>query len=318
MTTPHFLPAPSQLIRAKERSVITLLPSGALIAANAIDINVASSLSNNKTILSDTSMDITANTLTNNQGNLKANDALAITTTGDISNLSGTIQGGSDVLAGKADEDNNFVPTGDIDITAKNINIQAAYDTYSGSNINKSKSSGLTVALTGSVVNLANSAQGTIAMAQDVGESRHGRVNAMAAASTAWSAYQTVGAAQEAIANPTNVGVSITVGSSKSKSETHYEGTNAVGSNIAGANVNILATSDAKDSDINIIGSTVVGSTSTTLQADNDINILAATSTDAQHSSNKSSGWNAGVVAGTGGIGFISPFHVYFLFSSHL
>ena len=217
---------------------------------------------------------------------------------------------GSDVLAGKADKDNNFVPTGDIDITAKNVNIQAAYDTYSGSNINKSKSSGLTVALTGSVVNLANSAQGTIAMAQDVGESRHGRVNAMAAASTAWSAYQTVGAAQEAIANPTNVGVSITVGSSKSKSETHYEGTNAVGSNIAGANVNILATSDAKDSDINIIGSTVVGSTSTTLQADNDINILAATSTDAQHSSNKSSGWNAGLAVGTGGIGFTAGGHV--------
>jgi filamentous hemagglutinin len=67
--------------------------SGSLISANSININVANTLSNSGTIYSDTTTNIQANALTNNQGYIKANNALAITTTNDLSNLSGSIEG---------------------------------------------------------------------------------------------------------------------------------------------------------------------------------------------------------------------------------
>ncbi|MFA5502708.1 MAG: colicin E5-related ribonuclease, partial [Sulfurovaceae bacterium] len=69
--------------------------SGSLISANSININVANTLSNSGTIYSDTTTNIQANALTNNQGYIKANNALAITTTNDLSNLSGSIEGSS-------------------------------------------------------------------------------------------------------------------------------------------------------------------------------------------------------------------------------
>ena len=57
-------------------------------------------------------------------------------------------------------------------------------------------------------------------------------------------------------------------------------------------------------SNIHVIGSEIAGTHSTALKADNNVTLESAQSISEEHSSNKSSGWNAGVAIGTQGIGF--------------
>lgn len=210
----------------------------------------------------------------------------------------------SDVISGHAGEDGNFVASGDVSITAKDIDIEAGYDTYNGDSITKTKQSGLTIAFTGGVVAAIESATSSVS---DVGESKNSRVNAMATANAAYDVYQAAQAIQSLASDP-NVGISITVGSSQSESKTHYEGESVVSSSVAGDNVTLKATGDKENSDINIVGSDVAGVTSTTLNSDHDINIIAASSTDEQHSKDKSSGWNVGVAVTVGANGMSAGF----------
>lgn len=99
---------------------------------------------------------------------------------------------------------------------------------------------------------------------------------------------------------------SITVGSSKSKQETHSKGTEAVSSTVAGKEVNIIATGAGTDSNIHVQGSNISGTEATRLIADNNVILESAQNTSEEHSSNKSSGWNAGVAIsyGKGGLAF--------------
>ena len=59
--------------------------------------------------------------------------------------------------------------------------------------------------------------------------------------------------------------------------------------------MNIVATGAGKDSNINIEGSDISGKQGTTLMADNQVNIQAAEQNHQERSTNKSSGFNAGV-----------------------
>ena len=214
-------------------------------------------------------------------------------------------QTGSNVTAGHADATGQFVSAGDINITAKNVDIVAGQDTYATDTVTKSKQSGLTVAVNVPVVNAVMTAANA---AQTVGQSKNSRVNAMSAANTAMAGYKAAEALKglkdiDSIKD-LNVSASITVGSSQSKSETHAKGTEAVASNVVGNNVNITATGAGKDSNIHVIGSEIAGTHATTLKADNNVTLESAQSISEEHSSNKSSGWNAGVAIGTQGIGF--------------
>ena len=216
-------------------------------------------------------------------------------------------QTGSNVTAGHADATGQFVSAGDINITAKDVDIVAGQDTYATDTVTKSKQSGLTVAVNVPIVNAVMAVADT---AQTVGQSKNSRVNAMSAANTAMAGYQAANALSDLAKSgmdsvkDLNVSASITVGSSQSKSETHAKGTEAVASNVVGKNVNITATGAGKDSNIHVIGSEIAGTHTTTLKADNNVTLESAQSTSEEHSSNKSSGWNAGVAIGTQGIGF--------------
>ena len=141
---------------------------------------------------------------------------------------------------------------------------------------------------------------------RQVGESKHGRVNAMAAANAGFDAYRAADSVmkagdsiQKAMSNSdvdSVVGVQITYGQQKSESSTHTEGKTAAKSQVnAGGKVNIVATGAGKASNITIQGSDVSGKQGTFLEADNDINITAAEQTHKERSTNKSSGFNAGV-----------------------
>lgn len=212
-------------------------------------------------------------------------------------------QTGSNVTAGHADATGQFVSAGDINITAKNVDIVAGQDTYATDTVTKSKQSGLTVAVN---VPIVNAVMAVTDSAQTVGQSKNDRVNAMSAANTAMAGYQAANALSDLAKSgmdsvkDLNVSVSITVGSSQSKSETHAKGTEAVASNVVGNNVNITATGAGKDSNIHVIGSEIAGTHATTLKADNNVTLESAQSISEEHSSNKSSGWNAGVAISYG------------------
>ena len=100
-------------------------------------------------------------------------------------------QTGSNVTAGHADTTGQFVSAGDINITAKNVDIVAGQDTYATNTVTKSKQSGLTVAVSVPIVNAVMAVADT---AQTVGQSKNSRVNAMSAANTAMAGYQAANA----------------------------------------------------------------------------------------------------------------------------
>ncbi|WP_105896173.1 hemagglutinin repeat-containing protein [Haemophilus influenzae] len=68
----------------------------------------------------------------------------------------------------------------------------------------------------------------------------------------------------------------------------------------AGGKVNIVATGAGKDSNINIKGSDISGKQGTSLIADNQVNIKATEQNHQERSTNKSSGFNAGVAIKVG------------------
>ena len=212
-------------------------------------------------------------------------------------------QTGSSVTSGQS-VDGQFVAGDAVNIVAKSVDITAGQNTYATDTVHQTKQSGLTVAVNVPVVNAVMAAADA---AKTVGQSKNDRVNAMAAANTAYSAVKAAdalkGLQNVQSVKDLNASVSITVGSSKSKQETHTKGTEAVSSTVAGKEVNIIATGGGTDSNIHVQGSNISGTDATRLIADNNIILESAQNTSEEHSSNKSSGWNAGVVIGTQGIG---------------
>ena len=195
---------------------------------------------------------------------------------------------------------------GDVNIQAKKVDIKAADDKYEMHTKQTFEQKGVTLAVTSPILSALQAVQGTVKSVERVGQSKNDRINAMAAANSAMDAYragQAVGqagkAVQEAMENgnmDSVVGAQITYGQQKSESRTHTEGKTAAKSQVnAGGKVNIVATGAGKASNITINGSDVSGKQGTFLGAENDINITAAEQTHKERSTNKSSGFNAGV-----------------------
>ena len=192
-------------------------------------------------------------------------------------------------------------PGGNIAIVAKQINVQAAQDQYSTDYVHTMKQSGITVGVNVPVVSAIQKAGTAI---ERTNKSKNDRINAMAAFNAGMDIYKAGSAVADIANNPQNAmnaSVGITVGQQKLRMESHTKDTVASASRInAGGTVNLLATGAGKDSNINIIGSDVAGNRGTHLQADNEINLLAAEQSHSERSSNKSSGWNAGMNMGFG------------------
>ncbi|QOR15787.1 hemagglutinin repeat-containing protein [Haemophilus parainfluenzae] len=199
------------------------------------------------------------------------------------------------------------IKDGDVNILAKKVDIKAADDKYETNTKQTFEQKGVTLAITSPVISAIQAVQGVVQSTRQVGESKHGRVNAMAAANAGFDAYraaQSVGQAANDVgkfmSNTGNVdsviGAQITYGQQKNESRTHTEGKTAAKSQVnADGKVNIVATGAGKDSNINIEGSDISGKQGTTLMADNQVNIKAAEQNHQERSTNKSSGFNAGV-----------------------
>ena len=200
---------------------------------------------------------------------------------------------------------------GDVNILAKKADVKAADDKYETNTKQTFEQKGLTIAITSPVISAIQAVQGAVQSTRQVGESKHGRVNAMAAANAGFDAYRAADSVmnagdsiQKAMSNSdvdSVVGVQITYGQQKSESRTHTEGKTAAQSQVnAGGKVNIVATGAGKDSNINIEGSDISGKQGTTLIADNQVNIKATEQNHQERSTNKSSGFNAGVAIKVG------------------
>ncbi len=199
------------------------------------------------------------------------------------------------------------IKDGDVNILAKKVDIKAADDKYETNTKQTFEQKGLTIAITSPVVSAIQAAQGVVQSTRQVGESKHGRVNAMVAANAGFEAYRAYQSGTKAVTDVKDfmngegdvdslIGVQITYGQQKNESRTHTEGKTAAKSQVnAGGKVNVVATGAGKDSNINIEGSDISGKQGTTLMADNQVNIKAAEQNHQERSTNKSSGFNAGV-----------------------
>ena len=195
---------------------------------------------------------------------------------------------------------------GDVNILAQKVQIKAADDKYETNTKQTFEQKGLNIAITSPVLSAIQAVQGAVQSTKQVGASKHDRVNAMAAANAGFDAYRAgdsvmnAGKSIQDFMDSGNVdsvvGVQITYGQQKNESRTHIEGNTAAKSQVnAGGKVNIMATRAGKDSNINIEGSDISGKQGTTLIADNQVNIKAIEENHQERSTNKSSGFNAGV-----------------------
>ncbi len=212
-------------------------------------------------------------------------------------------QTGSDVLA----------PQGDINISAQSVDIEAAQNTSKTVQETKFKQSGLTLAITSPVISAVQTAQ---QMSEAASQTSDGRMQALAAGTTALAAKNAYDAAQTAQAKPTTgnsmedaanqaggVNLSISIGSSKSSSTSTQTSSMAQGSKVmAGNDVNITATGAGTESDINVIGSQVKAGNDVTLKAEDQINLIAAKNTESLNSKNKNSSASVGISIGTSGL----------------
>lgn len=226
-------------------------------------------------------------------------------------------QTGSDVLT----------PKGDIAITAKKVDITEARETGSQSTEQKFKQSGLTVALSGGIIDTAQAAMQGIQGATGGGSDRSKALNALITYGKGADLYEQGKAVSDAYdkngvlgntgadgkANPgaaaaSGIKVSISVGGSSTQSNSNTSTNRGASSTVkAGGNVNIRATGQGPgEGDLTVQGSKVQAAQNITLSAAKDVNIVASVDTESNRSTNKSSaatvGLSFGVGAGSAGL----------------
>ncbi len=261
----------------------------------------------------------------------QSTDAKGISTMAVASTV-GSTQGNVTIAAGsdyKQVGSNVVAPQGDIDISAKKIDIIEAQNTSANTTETKFKQSGITLALTSPVISAIQTAQH---MGEAAGQAKDVRMQALAGATVAQSAknaYAAVQAGQgqtingkdnqivtgqDADGNLTSrdanaadkvggINISISIGGSSSQSNSTQTSSTAQGSTVAaGKNVNLTATGAGTDSDLTVQGSQIAAGNNATLQAEGKINLLAAQSTAEQHSTNKNSSGSVGISYGSDGL----------------
>jgi len=198
-------------------------------------------------------------------------------------------QTGSDVLA----------LTGDIDIAAQAVTINQATDTNDSTQESKFKQTGITIAVTSPVLSALQSGQ---QMRQAASKTTDTRMQALAAGSAALAAANTYDTLQKANSPLDAISLSISAGTSKNESHSQQSSSTTRGANVnAGGNLNISATGGGTASDLTIQGSELRAGKNVTLQADHNVQLLAAQNTRAQHSSNSNSSASVGATVSASG-----------------
>ncbi|WDH56027.1 hemagglutinin repeat-containing protein [Pseudomonas chlororaphis] len=191
-------------------------------------------------------------------------------------------------------------PKGDIDIKAKQVDIQAGFDTLKANNTASTSRTAIGGSVSVPVLDALRSLQDTVKTAKETSDSR---MLALSAVNAAMSANQALESGQALMQkNLTGVKISVNLSDSRSHRESSQSGRNVVGSSVvAGGNVNISAKGAGADSNLNVVGSRIEAGGDANLKADGKINLLAAQNTAHQESSNGNSGWSAGIGFSFGG-----------------
>ncbi|MBS0883755.1 hemagglutinin repeat-containing protein [Pantoea sp. JGM49] len=196
---------------------------------------------------------------------------------------------GSDVIAKQ-----------DISVVGGSVTIDPGNDTLTRRQSFEQKQSGLTLQLTSPITDALLSLGSQAKAASEAGDDRLKALGAVKALESGWAMSGAAGQSATALANGdmTNAGIkiSLSVGASKSKSSSEYSSNTVSGSSLSGGgNVAVVATgANGTSGDVTLAGSGITGN-NVTLAAAHDLNLVAASNNTEQKSSNKSSGWSAGV-----------------------
>ena len=221
-------------------------------------------------------------------------------------------QTGSNLIAGMgADSDKDFKDPnrGNTVVRAKSITIDSVKDVYTNQSETKSKTSGLTVAVSNSLVDSAKSINSLV----DAGGNTDSvRMKGMAGVAGALKVKALAKEANSAgydlldgnLKGLGNTRIQATIGSQKSQSNSSsYTEVNQA-SNITTNNLALIATGAGTDSNINVNGSNLNVSNDALFKADNNFNVNGVAQNSNTRSTNKSSSAAIGGYASTGsGVG---------------
>ncbi|MCR8957637.1 hemagglutinin repeat-containing protein [Variovorax sp. S2] len=245
-------------------------------------------------------------------GHVKGSEAVATTRTTQASSQVASLQGNVTLVAGDtyrqtassvmASGQAGPLAGGDVNILAKNVVINEAFNTEQSVTLTRSASSilGGSASIGGISTETLKGGSSTI---KAMGETGDGRMQALGAINLAMSGKQAFDTASALAGGGGGLsyGVSVNVSRNTSQSSSITTSSQAVGSGIVGANnVNIVATGGGKDSNIRAVGSTIAAGNTVNLAADNDISLEASKNTSSTVGQNSSHGANVGVTFGAG------------------
>ncbi|MCF7767947.1 hemagglutinin repeat-containing protein [Achromobacter pulmonis] len=201
---------------------------------------------------------------------------------------------------------NLLAQDGNISIVGSNVAIIAGVGEARQHEYHEFKQSGLTIGVAGGMLGAAQQIQGTL---QQAGDAKSGRLAAVKVGQAAYQAVQANRMMDAAKADDASVAqkdaasaqIQISLGSSKSVSETKRTQETAFGSSVmAGGNISIIALGEkgvAGSGNLSIIGSDLAGK-NVLLAATNDLMLQSQAQTSTEVSTNKNSGWKVGVGIG--------------------
>ena len=204
--------------------------------------------------------------------------------------------GGADVIANQ-----------NLSVTGGSVQIDPGHDITRRDETFEQKTSGLTVALSGAAGGAVNTAVSTAQQAQKETDSRLAALQGTKAALSGVQAGQAVALEQAKGGDIKNtVGVSASLGSQKSTSESHSQSDTVSGSRLtAGNNLSVTATGKGNGThsgDIVVAGSQLKAGGDTTLTAERDVLLSGAANTQQSSGKNSSSGFGVGVDVSTAGV----------------
>ncbi|OIX90648.1 hemagglutinin repeat-containing protein [Pantoea sp. Ae16] len=196
---------------------------------------------------------------------------------------------GSDVIAKQ-----------NITLAGGSVTIDPGNDTLTRRQSFEQKQSGLTLQLTSPITDALLSLGSQAKAAGEAGDDRLKALNAVKMLESGWAMSKGATQSATALANgnvrEAGIKIALNVGASKSKSSSEYNTNVVSGSSLnGGGNVAVVATgAKGTSGDLTLAGSNITGE-KVTLAAAHDLNLVAASNNTDQKSSNKSSGWSAGV-----------------------
>ena len=224
-------------------------------------------------------------------GKEKRKDQYANQNTEQVGSTVGSLKGRVDLEAQKDAniKGSSVIAKENINISGSNVNIENADSIYNAQEKHEFKRSGLSVFIGGQVIDKVNEAVSHVERANQVEDKRLAALHGYKAVE---AIEKNAGLIKDAVKDPSKgISLNVSIGSTKSKSESTSTTVVANGSNVkAEGDVKITST----EKDINIKGSNVEGK-DVTLDAKENLNITASETTNKLEQDSKSSSASVGV-----------------------